>query len=232
MNDIGYLCDPIVVDASWFVPQSRQRLFVVCSQIRIADAPEYGTPLRPALLRKALDGYSDLRLQGLAGSVAEAVDGLASVVERLAPDDARWWDPDRVARFVASLSPLQLARLDELRASPDIAWRTAYRRTRDGKAVWEIRADDVAGALRTARGGSSKQALVETGASDLRLRWMTPREYARLQGAPTFDLDSVTTSQALYALGDAVCVPAISWIARAHLRRYLSETTGAAEKTA
>ena len=48
--------------------------------------------------------------------------------------------------------------------------------------MWEIRADGIAGCLRTARGGSSKQALVEAGAGELRVRWMTAREYARAAG--------------------------------------------------
>ena len=62
--------------------------------------------------------------------------------------------------------------------------------------MWEIRSDDIAGCLRTARGGSSRQALVEAGHGELRVRWMTPREYARLQGAPEhFDYSAVTESR-------------------------------------
>ena len=42
---------------------------------------------------------------------------------------------------------------------------------------------------------------------------MNPREYARLQGVPDFPLVG-TTIQQLWGFGDAVCVPAISWIDR------------------
>lgn len=43
---------------------------------------------------------------------------------------------------------------------------------------------------------------------------MTPREYARLQGAPEdFDFAPVSEAQALYGSGDAVCVPLIRWLA-------------------
>jgi DNA (cytosine-5)-methyltransferase 1 len=59
---------------------------------------------------------------------------------------------------------------------------------------------------------------VEAGGGEFRIRWMTPREYARLQGAPNFVFDSVTRNQALFGLGDAVCVPVVSWIAREYLR--------------
>jgi len=58
---------------------------------------------------------------------------------------------------------------------------------------------------------------VEAGGGELRVRWLTPREYARLQGADDVVLDTVTTNQALNGLGDAVCVPVVSWIARHYL---------------
>ena len=45
------------------------------------------------------------------------------------------------------------------------------------------------------------------------MRHMTPREYARLQGVPDSFPISGNTLQALTNFGDAVCVPAITWIA-------------------
>ena len=78
--------------------------------------------------------------------------------------------------------------------------------------MWEIRSDAIAGCLRTARGGSSKQAVVEAGQGVVRVRWMTAREYARLQGAPDFVLSGVSESQAMFGFGDAVCVPAVRWL--------------------
>ena len=90
--------------------------------------------------------------------------------------------------------------------------RTAYRRTRAGKPVWEMREDDISGCLRTARGGSSKQAVVFIGKGKVRMRWMTGLEYARLQGANNFNLKGFKESQIQYAFGDAVAVPAVTWI--------------------
>jgi DNA (cytosine-5)-methyltransferase 1 len=122
-----------------------------------------------------------------------------------------------VTRFVDSLSALQLERLDALRNRRALTWRTAYRRTRGGVAVWEIRPDAVAGCLRTARGGSSKQAVVEAGGGDLRVRWMTASEYAALQGAADHSFSSVSENKARFGFGVAVCVPVISWIASHYL---------------
>jgi DNA (cytosine-5)-methyltransferase 1 len=107
-------------------------------------------------------------------------------------------------------------------------WRTAYRRTRDGVARWEVRPDAIAGCLRTARGGSSKQAVVEAGLGKVQLRWMTAREYAALQGAPDHRFTSVSENQALFGFGDAVCVPVIEWIAHEYLLPLLNTTVGAA----
>ena len=45
----------------------------------------------------------------------------------------------------------------------------------------------------------------------IKMRWMSPIEYARLQGAPNYKI-SVQRNQALTGFADAVCVPVIEWI--------------------
>jgi DNA (cytosine-5)-methyltransferase 1 len=46
---------------------------------------------------------------------------------------------------------------------------------------------------------------------------MTPREYARLMGAPGYTLDGLRRNQALFGFGDAVCVPVVEWLAEHYL---------------
>ena len=132
-----------------------------------------------------------------------------------------WWQDDRLGAFMTSLSPVQSERVSRYRRLLRPAYFGAFRRTRGGRAVWEVRADERAGALRTTRGGSAKQAIVRAGFNDIAVRWMTVSEYARLQGAEHLRYDSVTPSQAMYALGDAVCVPVIEWLAKHCLRPLL-----------
>ena len=84
---------------------------------------------------------------------------------------------------------------------------------REGGQRTEVRFDGLAGCLRTPRGGSGKQIVVAIDAGRLRMRWMSPREYARLQGAPDFPLVGGRNQQ-LFGFGDAVCVPAIQWVDR------------------
>ncbi len=228
LNALGYCCDLVMADAKWFVPQSRPRVFIVGSQVRLPTRDgDSGAPrLRPHWFEEFASRNPDLLLHEFPANPPRQNEvRISSVVERLTNDDTRWWDEERTRAFVESLSPLQTARVDELRDRADLEWRTAYRRTRNRKPVWEVRKDVIAGCLRTARGGSSKQAVVEVGNGELRIRWMTAREYARLQGVPDFCIDSVTESQALFGFGDAVCVPVVRWIAREYLLPALVSVT-------
>jgi DNA (cytosine-5)-methyltransferase 1 len=57
LNRLGYWCDIFVMDARWFVPQSRPRMFVVGSQIRLPGTDDwFGTDLRPLWVRRFTAG--------------------------------------------------------------------------------------------------------------------------------------------------------------------------------
>lgn len=217
LNDLGYSIDLLVLDARRFLPQSRSRLFLVGSKSPPVSV-EGSSELRPAW---TADFFGDpglvMHKTPLPSPPPYLTSGFGKLTEKLQANDERWWDSERTARFIESLSPLQRERVDALTSSRGIKYRTAYRRTRSGVATWEVRADDVSGCLRTARGGSSKQAVVRMGNKELKVRWMTPLEYARLMGAGNFDLTAATTNQALFAFGDAVAVPAVEWLAREYL---------------
>ncbi len=235
INDLGYSVDVLMLDARRFVPQSRPRLFIVGarnpgtpeSEVALAD-----DELRPQALNRIFEDpelRTHTRRLPAPPPLMEA--GLSLLVERLDDSDPRWWDETRTAAFVQSLSPRQHARMEALRKHYAVNYRTAYRRTRDGKAVWEIRPDDLSGCLRTARGGSSKQALVEIGRGAIRVRWMTELEYTRLMGAGDYQLEGIRRNQALFGFGDAVCVPAVSWLAQHYLVPLIEEQRSNASET-
>lgn len=217
-NDLGYSVDVLAIDARRFLPQSRPRLFLVGAQNPPEDVAEPNSELRPDWLQWV---YGDKSLRThraqLPAPPAPKTAGLGEVVEDIALDDERWWGAERTEAFTASLSPTQRDRVMALKRSSGVKYRTAYRRTRNGVAVWEVRPDDISGCLRTARGGSSKQAVVRLGNKRLQVRWMTPREYARLMGAGDYDLSAARNNQALFGFGDAVAVPAVSWLAENYL---------------
>jgi DNA (cytosine-5)-methyltransferase 1 len=138
-------------------------------------------------------------------------------------DGQEWWGPEEVERHYRMMSDRHRRRVDLLMASGTAFVGTAFRRVRRGGQRAEVRFDGLAGCLRTPRGGSGKQIVVAVDASRLRLRWMAPQEYARLQGAPDFPL-TMPRNQLLFGFADAVCVPAIRWIDR-HVLTPLFEST-------
>lgn len=219
LNELGYACDVLNLDALRFTPQSRLRIFVIGMQV---DHPNryFGEFLnRPRSLaniqvKKAIDANQDLAWHFLKIPPPPPikVDGLASITETIANDDSRWWSEEEVARHLAMMAPAHLKRVQELAAQPQYSYRTVYRRRRQGFQRAEVREGDTAGCLRTARGGSSRQIVVMAGCGQIRMRHMTPREYARLQGVPDEYPVPRNVIQALTGFGDAVCVPAIKWI--------------------
>ena len=84
---------------------------------------------------------------------------LADIVDA----DGDWWPPPRLTAFLLSLSPIQESRVTAYQARAETGFFGAFRRTRNGVAVWEVRADEKSGALRTTRGGSAKQAVLRAG---------------------------------------------------------------------
>jgi len=222
LTELGYSCDVIAINARHFVPQSRPRMFVVGLRGELPADAHRGIPrlsdVRPAWVRAIHEANQDLPMHYIdLPQLPEGPAELSGIVQRVEAGDARWWDEARTAAFIQCLRPVHAERLRSLMESKSAVWRTAYRRTREGRATWEIRADRIAGCLRTTGGGSSKQALVEAGRGKVRVRWMTPLEYARLMGADRFKTRAGTDNQALFGFGDAVVVDVIAWIADHYL---------------
>jgi DNA (cytosine-5)-methyltransferase 1 len=220
LNRLGYACDVFAIDAAHFVPQSRPRIFVIWVQTPHANQNRSffagrSASLKTQALEKAIAANLDLGWNFMeVPSLPERVKtDVSDVVENLAEDDARWWVEDEVERHLKMMSSINLDYLKNLQDLPDYAYCTMYRRVREGRQRAELRKDGIAGCLRTASGGSSRQMLVRVGLGTIRMRVMTPREYARLQGVPDDYPMPLQVNQALTGFGDAVCVPVIAWIA-------------------
>ena len=162
---VHYVIDVLFVDARWFRPQGRPRLFVAARQ------REQGGPwqrsdaqpsrLHPAAVRRFDVAHPDLPFVDLPlpAPPTETPSTLVSVLENLPPDDARWWPEDRTAALVTEMAPQNRRRVDELLAGERDGVATMFRRRRNGRTVGELRPDRLAGCLRTHQGGSSVQFL-------------------------------------------------------------------------
>ncbi|MGA7218866.1 MAG: DNA cytosine methyltransferase [Candidatus Sulfotelmatobacter sp.] len=136
---------------------------------------------------------------------------LARLVDTGPSED--WWPTSLVNKHLNEMHDRHRERVEKLKSAKGLMIGTIYRRVRNGKSRSEIRTDGLAGCLRTPRGGSSRQIVLAAGNGKVAMRWMSPKEYARLQGCPNFPIN-VERNEALYGFGDAVCVPVISWIAK------------------
>jgi DNA (cytosine-5)-methyltransferase 1 len=223
LNRLGYAVDAFIVDAIRFVPQSRQRLFVVGTKTEIIPALNDKTPkfyeseCRPSALADFVYWHGDItwKIRPLPPLPTATLD-LKDIIEELSPNSQTWWSRDRCDYLLNQMSPKHRAQAEAMILGSRVSYGTVFRRVRNGKSMAELRTDGVAGCLRTPRGGSGRQILVAAGKGRFAVRLLTPRECARLMGADDFIIKA-SLNQALFGFGDAVCVPVIEWIARNYL---------------
>lgn len=220
LNELDYACDVFILDALRFVPQSRQRVFIIGAKLSVSGLDvnlllQRQHTLTSVTLQKSLIANQDLKwfYTELPTPPPLRRSGLSEIIEEMNDGDDRWWKEDEVTRHFNMMSKTHRQMVKLLMESNKISYRTFYRRKRAEQRA-EVRPDDIAGCLRTAIGGSGKQFLIKAGDGQLKMRTMTPREYARLQGVPDGYQITVNDVQALTGFGDAVCVPVITWIAK------------------
>ena len=220
LNDLGYACDVFVVNARSFVPQSRPRVFMVGVKGTITTrgfAHPRSRNLMPPKLKELI--YANSAIDWMQLDVPEPPlfrnKGFASeIVEEMPDDSPLWWPEGKVEKHIRMMSPAHLEFVKYLTNRDESSYRTFFRRRRAEGQRAEVRSDDIAGCLRTAVGGSGKQFMVAVGQGSVRMRTLTAREYARLQGVPDeYPIVANSERQSLSAFGDAVCVPVIAWIA-------------------
>jgi DNA (cytosine-5)-methyltransferase 1 len=231
LSEAGYWLDAFRLDARFFVPQSRPRIFLVGVHESVISAcpfplsrSEYclgkddwetcirsSAELRP---KRLVDLMKNIDLPtGWFCSVSEAPRCKSASLADLIDVDASqlWWDESQVNKHYEMMNDSHRKQVDSYMKEGGIKIGTIYRRKRKGKTWAETRFDGTAGCLRTPKGGSARQIVIVVEKKKIRMRWMNPREYSRLQGAGDFPLVGGVNQQ-LFGFGDAVCVPAIRWI--------------------
>jgi len=230
LNRLGYSVDVFTLDAAKFVPQSRQRLFVV---------GVFHQPMTTNTIQEQLQFFqSDVRPKALADFILHHNEinwnirtlpaqpqreiNLADILEDIPAASSIWWSNERAEYLFNQMSPRHRKIAEEMISDKKISYGTVFRRVRSGKSMAELRTDGIAGCLRTPRGGSGRQILFVAGKGKFSVRLLTPRECARLMGADDYIIN-VPLNQALFGFGDAVCVPVIEWIAKYYLNPLVNE---------
>lgn len=237
LNRLGYAVDALIIDAVRFVPQSRQRLFVVGTKTStvssLNDTPSfYESDCRPPALADFIMWNAEInwrirKLPPLPITKAQ----LPDILENLSPNSQIWWSRDRADYLLNQMSPKHRAIAETMIRGDRVTYGTVFRRVRKEGSMAELRTDGIAGCLRTPRGGSGRQILFAAGKGRFAVRLLTPRECARLMGADDFTIN-VSLNQALFGFGDAVCVPVIEWLAKNYLNPVWEENYESQEITA
>jgi DNA (cytosine-5)-methyltransferase 1 len=228
LNDLGFAVDAFIIDAARFVPQSRQRLFVIgsraCDPFALRETRSfYESEFRPAPLASFILMHPDInwRVRDLP-PLPKCPKRIADVLEDLPHNHQMWWSRKRCDYMLGQMSPRHTAQAQAMIHGSTTTYGTVFRRVRNGRSMAELRTDGIAGCLRTPRGGSGRQILLAAGKGRSAVRLLTPRECARLMGADDFVV-KVPLNQALFGFGDAVCVPVIEWIGHNYLNPLWSE---------
>jgi len=203
----------MLLDARWFLPQSRPRVFIVAARRATGRMNSDSEVLYPAAVRNAHTALpSVLRERWIWWDLPEPAGDLGSIEDLIErdPPNAGWLPDFKVDRLLGMMTPANRTKLRE--AEGDVGF--LYRRTRQGRQRAEVRFDGLAGCLRTPSGGSSRQTVVVRDGQKVRMRLLTPREAARLMGAPDGFVLPENYNDAYRAMGDGVAVPAVGWLSR------------------
>ncbi len=237
----GYRFGAVVFDARHFVPQSRPRLFfiAVAAGMKIPAGLTGTSPtelLHPPALRQAQSAMS-ARNRGWVWwrlpIPAKRNGAFIDIIED-DPTGVPWHSPAETQHLLALMSPLNLAKVDAAKRSGRRVVGGVYRRTRPdengvGRQRAEIRFDDIAGCLRTPRGGSSRQTIFIIDGGTVRSRLLSPREAARLMGLGDDYKLPTRYNDAYHVAGDGVCAPVVRHIAASLLEPILKLRNGHTE---
>jgi DNA (cytosine-5)-methyltransferase 1 len=221
----GYSLGAMVIDASLFVPQSRPRLFIVCTRESmpipsecVNDLPiaPWHTRIIPAYTKLPSGAKRNWRWWN-PPLPPRRTTVFADMIED-DPGDVEWFSKEKTAEILGLMSEINWAKLRRVMREQRRIVGGLYRRTRadeDGRKVQraEIRFDDVSGCLRTPAGGSSRQTILLVDGSAVKARLISSRETARLMGLPdTYKLPS-NYNEAYHLTGDGVAVPVVRHLA-------------------
>lgn len=224
--ELGYRFGVLAIDAKLFVPQSRQRIFVVGvhPQLFIESGLTVPQPNFEWHIDAVRTAYTNLTgnakrhwIWWVLPSPPPRSIGFADLIEEN-PEGVDWHSAAETSRLLAQMSPLNLKRIEQAKRSGRRYVCGVYRRTRtneygEKEQRAEARFDDVAGCLRTPSGGSSRQMILVVEKKCVRSRLLSPREAARLMGLPdTYRLPR-NYNNAYHVCGDGVAVPAVRYLA-------------------
>jgi DNA (cytosine-5)-methyltransferase 1 len=221
----GYLIGAMLIDAKFFVPQSRPRLFFIAirDDLEVPDNLVSSDPVQewhPKAMQNAVAKLPSLvhkNWRWLSTRTPEQTSvRIAQIVEDQ-PSDVRWHTQSETNELIAKMSPVNLKKLERLMRKSGPVYGTIYRRTRPGPkgqstVMAELRDDGISGCLRTPGGGSSRQFLLRIDGKQVKSRLLSGREAARLMGLSDLYKLPLRYNDAYHLMGDGVVVPVVKFL--------------------
>lgn len=222
LQQASYKFGALVIDAEFFVPQSRPRLFFV--------AVSEGTAIPDQLISaQAYDPWHTRGLQNAHEGLPPKAKtnwiwwNLAKPSKRNTkfsdlieenPPDVDWHTREKTSQLLRMMSDLNRTKVNIAKKSNKRMVGGVYKRTRRDEfrrkvQRAEIRFDDIAGCLRTPAGGSSRQLILVVQGDKVRSRLISARETARLMGLPDDYKLPDNYNEAYHITGDGVVVPVV-----------------------
>ncbi len=211
----GYKVGAVILDAAQWLPQSRKRVFVIAIDEHIqASNLELGGPTwcHPSTIIRVANDLRNWVWWNLPPPRASRVD-LDEVINFGIP-----CDESEKRRQLLNLLPPKHREKMRIATRNGRSVFPGYRRVRNGKQVLELRFDGIAGCLRTPEGGSSRQFLVIKENGFVNTRLLAVEEAAALMGAPKGYQIPGSYNDGYRAMGDAVAVPVVQYLAEKLLK--------------
>ena len=210
----GYRFGALEIDASGFVPQSRPRVIVLATREGPGDlegpSPYQTTAVRAAHAALPPELKAAWIWWRMEAPQRRNID-LAAVLESDAA--VRWRSDGETLGLLDQMEVRHRQKVSEQSLSGVRAVGAVFRRTRGGVPRAEVRFDGLAGCLRTPGGGSSRQLILVVDGGEIKSRWLTAREGARLMGLADDYCLPKSQSAALKVIGDGVAVPVVRALA-------------------
>lgn len=223
LTEIGYRYGAMIVDASYFVPQSRPRVFIVAIRRDIPLPKSLFTTLpqspwhTPTVLRASASLPSESSADWVWWSLGKPPSRKSSELIDIIDfsDHASWNSDDTTDRLLSMMSTTQQQRLAEAKAQGRPVVGSLYLRMRPAKnkAVGNLQRCEIAfgetlGCLRTPKGGASRPRIIAVDGDRVRTRLISVEEAAAVMGlGPSVDL-APSYLESFRLIGDGV-VPAV-----------------------
>lgn len=225
LGEIGYRFGAIIVDAAYFVPQSRPRVFIVAirREVPIPTSLRSEMPHEPwhtqTLLRakEALPREINRDWVWWAPGTPPMNESipLSSVIN--VGDEADWNNEELTTRLISMMNHSNLARLSDAKTAARNTIGSLYLRMRPTSNGGNVQRTEIAfgptlGCIRTPKGGASRPRIIVVDGERVRTRLLSVREAALLMGLPEgFKLPD-TYNAAFRQLGDGVVTDVVRFI--------------------